>query len=83
MCVLPRELVTHPQSTYYLPSSVADRGSLLIVVTVAVDRRIVASFLACDCSRRQAGVARSKLGGSRRQAVVFVFFSLFSLRLSL
>eukprot|EP00956_Cyclotella_meneghiniana_P007503 scaffold10156_cov97-Cyclotella_meneghiniana.AAC.3 len=27
---------------------------LLIVVTVAVDRRIVASFLACDCSRRQA-----------------------------
>eukprot|EP00956_Cyclotella_meneghiniana_P016691 scaffold26545_cov25-Cyclotella_meneghiniana.AAC.2 len=34
----------------------------------AVDRRAGASFLACDCSRRQAGATLSKLGGSRRQA---------------
>eukprot|EP00956_Cyclotella_meneghiniana_P040471 scaffold196404_cov66-Cyclotella_meneghiniana.AAC.4 len=38
--------------------------------TVAVERRTGASFLACDCSRRQAGATLSKLGGGRRQAVV-------------
>eukprot|EP00956_Cyclotella_meneghiniana_P033554 scaffold97030_cov40-Cyclotella_meneghiniana.AAC.1 len=42
---------------------------LPIVETVAVERRAGASFLACDCSRKQAGATLSKLGGSRSQAV--------------
>eukprot|EP00956_Cyclotella_meneghiniana_P014763 scaffold22253_cov54-Cyclotella_meneghiniana.AAC.2 len=45
---------------------------LPIVETDAVERRAGASFLACDCSRKQAGatLSMSKLGGSRSQAVV-------------